>query len=143
METSIWGDASVTYPDWNGTVQLDQRMTAPGLEDLVGLDDAKWMIIGFEISGGERKPGHRLRVYAVDRDLIRTASDVVPQVAAENGGELPVTQFLVHDVDPDEVLAAMTHQLSLHLRVRGARDLPIRIVALGDVPEQEDGEDRD
>jgi hypothetical protein len=38
MESSIWGHASVTYPDWSGTAQLDQRKTVAPLADLVGLD---------------------------------------------------------------------------------------------------------
>ncbi|MCE7483083.1 hypothetical protein AB0301_08745 [Microbacterium profundi] len=137
MEPYIWGDARVTYPDWSGTAQLDGRMTAPPLADVIGLDSEAWMIVGFDIGGGEREQGkHDLQVYAVDRNLIRAESDVIKQVAADHGGEIPVTQFLVHDVDPYEILAANTHQFSLHMRTRGTRDWPIRVVALGDVPDQ-------
>jgi hypothetical protein len=25
----IWGEASVSFPDWKGTAQLDERMTTP------------------------------------------------------------------------------------------------------------------
>ena len=139
MEPYIWGDAHVTYPDWNGTAQLDGRMTAPPLAGVIGLDGEEWMIVGFDIGGGERENGHHnLYVYAVDRTLIRDTSDVIKQVAADHGGEIPVTQFLVHNVDPYEILRAITHQFSLHMRSRGTRDWPIRVVALGDVPTQED-----
>lgn len=47
----LWGDAEVTYPDWNGTAQLDERMTGVHLNDLVGLDSGEWMIIGLDIGG--------------------------------------------------------------------------------------------
>lgn len=137
MENRILSKAEVTYPDWNGTVQLDQRMTAPGLGEVIGLDSDKWMVVAFDIGGGEREQGrHTLNVYAVDRKLVKTDSDVLVQVAADHADELPVTQFLVHDVDPYEILRAITHQFELQLRTRGSRDFPIRVVALGDVPEQ-------
>lgn len=56
---------------------------------------------------------------------------MLPAIAAANGGEIPATQFLIHDVEPYRVLQAVTHMFELRLRVRGARDLPIRIMALG------------
>lgn len=137
MESYIWGDAEVTYPDWNGTVQLDQRMTAPGIGELVGLDAQKWWVIGFDIGGGERESGHDLQVYAVERELVPEGGDVLPRIADANGGEIPVTQFLVHDVNPYDILLAITHQLDLRMRVRGARRYPIRVERLGDVLEQD------
>lgn len=137
MEPYVLGDASVSYTDWTGTAALDQRMTTKGLEEFVGLDPDEWTIVAFEIGGGEYEHGrHRLDVYAVAREHITASSDVFPQVAADHGGEIPVTQFLVHDVDPYEILRRMTHQLEIQFRTRGSRELPIRVVALGDVPEQ-------
>lgn len=139
MESYIWGEASVTYPDWNGTVRLDQRKTVAPLADLIGLDADSWMIIGFDIGGGEHENGrHTLNVYAVSRELITATADVMPQIAADHGGEIPVTQFLVHDVDPYEILRTITHQFDLRLRSRGSRDFPIRVVELGDVPPRAD-----
>ncbi|MEV0287961.1 hypothetical protein AB0H36_27925 [Kribbella sp. NPDC050820] len=43
---------------------------------------------------------------------------------------------MIHDVDPYDVLRRITHYFELRLRHRGTDDLPIRIVALADVPEQ-------
>lgn len=132
------GDASVTFPDWNGTAQLDHRRTAPYLSEVIGLDPDEWMIVSFDLGGGEKEHGrHRLNVYAVHRDLVPEGSDVFPRIAAAHDGEIPVTQFLVHDVDPYEVLRAIAHQFELRMRTRGSGDYPIRVVSLGDVPEQE------
>jgi hypothetical protein len=48
-----WGQASVTYPDWSGTAQLDQRITAAGIEVAVGLDPERWTVVDIDIGGGE------------------------------------------------------------------------------------------
>lgn len=130
----IWGDAEVTYPDWQGTAQLDQRMTTAGLEEVVGLDRKKWFVVGIDIGGGEHE--HQLRVLAVDRQIFPPGGDVFPRIAEANGGKLPVTEFLVHDADPYEVLQKITHVFELRLRTRGTLGLAIRIVAHADVPEQ-------
>lgn len=135
MTDYIWRSAEVTFPDWSGTAQLDQRMTAEGLAGLVGLDRDEWMPIGFDIGGGERH--HSLRIVAVARKDFAEGGDVLPKIAAANGGEIPVTEFLIHDVDPYEVLRKLSHVFELKMRVRGARDIPIRVTALGDVPEQD------
>lgn len=132
----IWRDAEVTYPDWNGTAQLDQRRTGDLFEDIIGLDPDEWMIVGIDIGGGETR--HELRVVAVNRADIPEGGDVHPRIAAANGGEIPVTEFLVHNVDPYEVLRKITHMFELRLRTRGTRDFPLRVVRLADVPEQEE-----
>lgn len=133
-EGFIWRAAEVTYADWSGNAQLDQRMTADGLEQYVGLDPDEWMIVGFDIGGGEH--GHELRVIAVPHDVIPDGGDVYPKIAAANAGEIPATEFLVHDVDPYELLQKFTHVFELRMRAQGARDLPIRIMARADLPEQ-------
>jgi hypothetical protein len=52
-EGFIWGDASVTYADWVGTAQLDERMTTPTIEDALGDQLRDWLVIGLDIGGGE------------------------------------------------------------------------------------------
>ena len=131
----IWRAAEVTYPDWDGTAQLDERMTGAQLNELVGLDSDEWMIIGLDIGGGEHR--HELRVVAVHSSLVSDGGDVLPGIAGSNRGEIPATEFLIHDVDPYEVLQAISHMFEFRLRLRGARDLPIRIMSTADVPEQE------
>ncbi|GIG34742.1 hypothetical protein [Cellulomonas pakistanensis] len=134
MADYIWGDASVTYDDWHGTAQLDERMTGRLLNKLVGLDAEDWWIVGLDIGGGERV--HELRVLAVHRDVVPEGGDVLRKIAAANDGEIPVTSFLIHDVDPYAVLRAMTHSFDLRLRRRGTVGLPVRVQRLADVPEQ-------
>lgn len=135
MDDYIWRPAEVTYPDWNGNAQLDQRRTAGGLEEVVGLDRDEWLIVGFDIGGGEH--AHHLRVVAVHRDLVPDGGDVFPRIAEANGGEIPATEFLIHNVDPYEVLRRITHVFELRMRARGSRDIPIRITSLGDLPAQD------
>ncbi|GGH44907.1 hypothetical protein [Microbacterium album] len=134
-EGFVWRDAEVTYPDWKGTAQLDQKMTGRSPERTVGLNPDEWRIIGFDIGGGET--GHELHVVAVHREHIPEGGDVYPRVAEANGGEIPATEFLVHDVDPYEFLRAITHMFELRMRVRGTRDLPIRITRQSDLPPQQ------
>lgn len=131
----IWRDAEVTYPDWNGTAQLDERRNKPIIEDLVGLDRNEWMIVGIHIGGGES--GMDLHVVAVSRSDIPAGSDVLPTIAENNAGEIPVTDFLIHNIEPLSFLRQITHKFELRLRARGAGNLPIRVKALGDVPTQE------
>ena len=129
----IWGDAQVTYPGWQGTAQLDERMTGRSLYKVIGLDRDKWFVIGLDIGGGE--PSHDLRVVAVHRDLVPVGGDVLPRIAASNGGEIPATEFLVRDVNPYEVLQAITHMFELRLKLRACQDIPIRIMSQSDVPD--------
>jgi hypothetical protein len=127
----MWGDATVTYPDWQGTAQLDQKMTGETWPELVDLEREDWTIVGIDIGGGES--GQDLRVIAVDR---REYPGSMDDVAANNGGVLPVTEFLIHDVDPYEFLRNMTHVFELRLRARSIVNAQIQVVARGDVPEQ-------
>ncbi|MDP9459512.1 MAG: hypothetical protein M3Q22_04395 [Actinomycetota bacterium] len=109
-------------------------MTGRSLNEIVGLHRDEWLIIGLDIGGGETS--HDLRVVAVHRDAVPEGGDVLPRIAENNGGEIPATEFLVHDVDPYKVLRAITHMFELRLKLSGCRDLPIRIMSRSDVPEQ-------
>ena len=125
--------AGLTSPDWTGIARLDQRRSAD-LAQLAGLDGDEWLVVAFDIGGGGQ--GHELRVAAVRRDALPEAADVLPGIAAENDGEIPVTEFLVHDVDPYEVLQTISSSFELRMRARGAKDLPLRVVDRREGPEQ-------
>lgn len=129
----IWKAPHFPSPDWAGTAHLDQDRSFD-LAQLAGLDGEEWLVVGFDIRGGER--GHDLRVVAVHRDLMPEAADVLPRIAAENGGEIPATEFVVHDVEPYDVLQRISRRFELQMRARGSRDLPIRITAQLEGPEQ-------
>jgi hypothetical protein len=128
----FWGDASVTYPDWQGTAQLDQRMTSAGIEELVGLNQDDWTVVGIDIGGGESGL-HDLAVVAVHRDAEtgvvdrRSDESLYQAMARANGGKLEATHFLVHGLDQFEVLTKMMHVFDFRLRSRGVLDVSIRI----------------
>jgi hypothetical protein len=45
MDEYEWGDASVSFPDWIGTAQLDQKMTGTvDVYTLTGIDPDEWLI---------------------------------------------------------------------------------------------------
>lgn len=123
----VWGDAHVTYPDWKGTAQLDERRTTPwpGLARTAGLDEEQWQVLGFDIGGGE--DAYDLRVIAAPRDVwTKTASD--------DGAEIEATEFLVHGVDPLAILRQMTHVFELRMRLRAIEDRTVRIRSSSDLP---------
>ena len=135
MSDFIWGDASVTYPDWVGTAQLDQRMTTWTIEQMLGDRLDGWMVIGIDIGGGEHE--HELRVIAVPKDSLSEGGGVLPEYASRSGGEIPAASFLVHDFNPYDFLKAITHMFELRLRVQSIADIPVRVVSLDDIPEQD------
>lgn len=136
MTDYIWDDPSIEFPDWQGKLQVDQRKTGPLLNDLIGLDFDRWLIVGLHVTGGERKP--KLHVLAVDKKILPPPAEapVLQRLAAAHGGEVPVTDIEIHDADPYVVLQAMTHSLDLRIRHRSIAELPIRVTGLGDIPEQ-------
>lgn len=134
----LWEDASVTYPDWQGTAQLDQRMTSAGIEELIGLDPDEWDVVGIEIGGGESGL-HPLDVVAVHRDIPvegrRSDESLFEAMARTNGGVLPATHFRVHEADAFEVLLKIMHVFDFRLRSRGVLGVPVRIMSQADIPE--------
>jgi hypothetical protein len=134
----LWGDASVSYPDWQGTAQLDQRMTSAGIEELVGLDPDEWSVIGVVIGGGESGL-HPLEVVAVHTSVPmedRRPDESLFDAMARAGGELPATHFRVHEADAFELLLQVMHVFDFRLRSRGVVGVPIRIMSQADLPEK-------
>lgn len=134
MSGYIWGDAEVSYPDWKGTAQLDERITVPTIHEILGDRLKDWFVIGIDIGGGELD--HDIKLIAVPKDALPDGGDVLPRYAEQCGGEIHATSFVMHDMDPYQFLKAIAHMFELRMRVSGCRDLPIRIVSMGDVPEQ-------
>ena len=128
-----WGDASVTYPDWVGTAQLDQRMAETIEQKFPQL--AGWSVIGIDIGGGEHP--HSLNLIAVPHDVLPDGGNVFARYAESNDGQIHATNFLVHDVDPYEFLRTITHMFELRLRIRSTENVLIRIRANADIPEQD------
>lgn len=120
-----WGPAQVTYPDWQGNAQIDEKKTGTvSMYSLTGIDQDEWSIIGLDWGGGESgwQPLHVIAVPAgTDLDA--------PTIQA--------TDFYVHDVDVNEFLLAIMHVSEFRLRTRRTVDANIVIVAEGDSPEQD------
>ena len=129
VDGEIWGEASVTYPGWKGTAQLDERITIPweGLAQAVGLDGDQWQVVGFSIGGGEH--GYALHVVATPRDAWN-------KIKPGDGADIEVTEFRVHDVDPLAILQQMTHMFELKMRISGLDDRQVRVLALSDLPSE-------
>lgn len=85
MDGERWDEANFSFPDWKGTVQLDERVTVrwEGLARTVGLNGEQWQVIGFSIGGGEL--GYHLHVCATPRD-------VWERVASDDEAEVEVTE---------------------------------------------------
>ncbi|RDH75497.1 hypothetical protein DVS77_26215 [Mycolicibacterium moriokaense] len=129
-----WGDAKVTYPDWVGTAQLDQKLTGPvDIYDLTGVDRDEWLIIGLDFGGGESGM-HNPHVIAVRN------SELADQRIYEKPN-IRAADIQIHDVEPFELLQQITHLLDMRFRTRSVRDSTITITELLDVPPQDEPDD--
>lgn len=129
-----WGHATVAYPDWVGTAQLDQKLTGPvDIYDLTAVDRDEWLIIGLDFGGGETGM-HTPHVIAVRKS----------ELAEQHIYEMPnirAADIQIHGVEPFELLQRITHLLDMRFRIRSVRDATITITELLDVPPQEEPDD--
>lgn len=100
-------------------------MPRAGLGRTVGLDTDEWQIVGFSISGGESQLN--LRIAAAPRAVWESYNH-------DEGGEIEVTDFLVHNVDPLEILSQMTHVFEMKMFIRGLNGDHVRVMALSGLP---------
>lgn len=127
MEPFIWRDAEVTYPDWSGTAQLDERKTnTETIDQRLGLSENEH-VVGLDIGGGESHQS--LHVIVAQWEAIKALKD-------GETDELEVTDYLVHDVDPFEFLRSITHMFELRMSIRIAQGKTIRVTKRSDIPEQ-------
>jgi len=75
--------------------------------------------------------------FAVPEDSLPEGGGGLAEYASRNGGEIPATDFLVHDFNPYELVKAITHMFELRLRVHSIEDIPVRIVSLADIRKQD------
>lgn len=131
MDEYEWGEASVGYPDWVGTAQLEQKITGTvDVYTLTGIDPEKWQIIGLDFGGGETGM-HNPHVIAVRKSELgdRHISDLSHVRAAD---------IQIHNgIDPFELLRQMTHLLDMRFRTRATKDATITITELLDEPPQD------
>lgn len=125
-----WGPAEVTYPDWQGTFQIDEKLT--GQESIytwTGIDQDEWWIVGFDWGAGETGPHEPHAI------VVPAGTNIEAEV--ERHGYLPARDLLLHDVEAGDLLLKAVHVCEFRVRSQAIVDTPVRIVALGDVPEQE------
>lgn len=134
MEPHVWRDAEVTYADYVGTAQLDQKMTGESGLKVAGIDEEKWLVIGIDIGGGEHE--HELRVVAVDLEAVPEGEGNVIDRLVKEHGHIPTKELLLHDVNPYDFLKSITHQFELRLRTSYTAGKNIMVTSLGDIPEQ-------
>lgn len=119
----VWGEASVSYPDWQGTMQVDERKTIPwDLYDYTKIDADNWTIIGLDWG-------------AAESGVLSMDAIVVP-VNSNGDREVLATSIRLHDVDPFDLLVRMAHVADFRLRVREVVSHEIRIINHLDIPEQ-------
>jgi hypothetical protein len=124
-----WGHASVSFPDWIGTAQLDEKMTGRvGIYELAGIDSEEFQIIGLDFGGGESGM-HDPHVIAVRKSELgeRHISDV---------SDVRAVDIQIHDVDPFDLLRQMIHLLDMRFRIRSVKDATITITEVLDQPPQ-------
>ncbi|HTY34639.1 hypothetical protein [Mycobacterium sp.] len=131
MDEYVWGDASVTYPDWIGTAQLDQKMTGTvDVYSLTGIDHDEWQIVGFEFGASETGM-HNLHVIAVPRSEWG-------QSPPSDLSDLRAVNIQIHNgIDPFDLLRQITHLLDMRFRIRAVKDATITITELLDEPPQD------
>ena len=129
MDEYEWGEASVSFPDWSGTAQLDQKMTGSvDIYSLTGVDRDEWVIIGLDFGGGESGM-HISHVIAVRASEWNVNSDLSHIKAAD---------IQVHAVDdPFDLLRQIMHVFDMRFRIRAVKDSTITITELLDVPPQD------
>ncbi|GBG39627.1 hypothetical protein [Mycobacterium montefiorense] len=124
-----WGPASVTYPDWQGTVQIDQVATSD-LYALTGIDPDEWVIVGLDFGGG--KSGmHNPHVIAVRKsELDGPHLSERPHIQA--------AEIQIHNgVDPFDLLHQIINVMEMRVRVRSVLGATITINEVLDEPPQE------
>lgn len=131
MDEYTWGDASVSFPDWMGTAQLDQKMTgSTGIYELTGIDSNEWLIVGLDFGGGESGM-HQPHVIAVRKSELngRHISEL---------SEIRAADIQIHNgIDPFDLLRQLTHLLDMRFRIRATKNATITITERLDEPPQD------
>jgi hypothetical protein len=136
--SEILKPAGASYGDWNGTAAADQHKTIGHKSpyEVVGLDQDKWWIVGFDFQGEAMDQPGGLYVYAVSREASGITNWDGIQLHGEANGSVPVTSFLVHGVAPTELIGEVFNEFQVQLRSRSVgHDLDV--VELADLNYEE------
>jgi len=129
-----------TNRDWIGTASAENNVTIYGrsLRALTGLEaHDKWSIVGIDWFTHGTRPAD-VYVYAFDREEtgISTYDEMVEYAARE--GSLPVTSFLMHELDFETITREAFKSFRVQLIASGVADAEIQldIVNKDDIPQQ-------
>lgn len=128
IDPITWGNASVMYPDWKGTIQIDEMHTGQhSIYDLTNIDREQWLIIGLEWGTSEEGP-HELHVVAVPH-------------GTDLDGEAPIeaTKIMIHNSDPFAIIQQISNMAEFRVRLGWIEDAgrPVIVSQIGDEPEQD------
>lgn len=116
----------VQFGDFEGTAAADGHH-GPALRELaamVGLDESRYDIVGFEFGLKLLRGQPGLVIFAVDREVL---GDLTLAQYGTRHGEMPVVDFLVHSTPASDMLAAGLKRLKVQLLSRELPDgVPLR-----------------
>lgn len=110
-----WGPVNASFRDYHGTVAMDGPDISLGtLGDVVGIDEAEWLIIGIEIEGSGRRGGQARPLRVVEGDAAhRSVASVLAirhadrEALVEAGKPIEVARHRIQGMSGVEVLESM------------------------------------
>jgi hypothetical protein len=124
MDAYEWGAAEVSYPDWKGTAEIDEKYTGDdSIYTLTGVDQDEWSIIGLEFGGGER-------------GFSAPEIVVVPKGTDLDSDRIEARLIRLHEVEMFDVLSVLMNVMSMKFRTRRTESATIVITSHGDIPPQ-------
>ena len=131
--------ARSSYDDWLGTACAEKSKVASGgdLYELAGLSQDRWLILAIDMGASSHgtPPSWTVRVYAADRaDLGFKGVEDLEAIAQERGN-IPVVDILLHDVNLDDIIKCMK-LMKIQLRY-GHLQQPLLVTGRADYPEQD------
>ncbi|QWS33049.1 hypothetical protein [Curtobacterium aetherium] len=131
------GPARVQHDQWLGTAAAEEDITTTSddLYEVVGLDRAKWTIVGLEFFDGTSARASRVTVQALDRvkhGLLDARYEDL-RAFTDSRGHLPVTSFEVHGTQVEEITKRVFKRYMVRLTTASFADTPLRVEKLGDL----------
>ena len=138
-EPFILPPARSSYDDWLGTACAENSMVTSGgdLYELAGLDRDRWLILAIDMGASShgKPPSWTVRVYAADRGALGFKGVEDLEAIAQERGNIPVVDILLHDVNLDDVIKCMK-LIGIQLR-NGHLQQPLLVTGRADYPEQD------
>ncbi|CAN3701135.1 MULTISPECIES: hypothetical protein [unclassified Microbacterium] len=128
--------AGTQYDDFRGTAAADGH--GPALTELaeaVGLDLDRYMLVGVQFGHSQLRGRDGLTLFAVDREQL---GGLTLAEYSTRHGEIPVTDFLVHELRALDVLSRGLKRFKVQLISRAVpEDVPLRRISRDDLNHDE------